>query len=124
MKGEQFSEEFKKINPQHTVPTLVDGDFVLWDSHAIATFLINKYGKDDSLYPADIYRRAKIDQRLHYESSILYSVGRNIVVSISFIYLYDLRQFTVYFLYFLGENRLSGCNGSPRRFEEKVTPCV
>lgn len=34
-KGEQFSPEFKKLNPLCFVPVLVDGDIVVSDSFAI-----------------------------------------------------------------------------------------
>ncbi|XP_072388086.1 glutathione S-transferase 1-like [Diabrotica undecimpunctata] len=71
-KREQFTEEFLKINPQHTVPTLVDGDFAVWDSHAIAGYLATVYSKDDNLYPKDPKKRALVDQRLFFDCGTLY----------------------------------------------------
>lgn len=72
------------MNPQHTVPTLDDNGNYLSDSHAIATYLIGKYGKSDDhpLYPKDIYTRARIDQRLHFESGILFRSLINVIRSI------------------------------------------
>lgn len=49
-----------------------DNGKIVCDSHAIATYLVGKYGKDDSLYPTDLYKRARVDQRLHFDSSVLY----------------------------------------------------
>lgn len=70
--GEHMTPEYLKLNPQHTVPTLDDDGFVVWDSHAIGTYLVQKYGHDDSLYPKDLQKRAVVDQRLHFDSGILF----------------------------------------------------
>lgn len=64
------------MNPQHTVPTLDDNGQILWESHAICTYLIDKYGKDDTLFPKNLYIRGKINQRLHFNSSILFTKAR------------------------------------------------
>lgn len=75
---EQLNPEFLKLNPQHTIPTMDDNGFILWDSHAIMTYLVTKYGKDDSLYPKDPQKRAIVDQRLHFEGGSLFSVLKTV----------------------------------------------
>ena len=49
-KGENRTEEYLKLNIQHSIPTIVDGKTVLNESRAAAAYLVNKYGKDDKLY--------------------------------------------------------------------------
>ncbi|XP_016984862.1 glutathione S-transferase 1-1 [Drosophila rhopaloa] len=72
---EHLKPEFLKINPLHTVPALDDNGFYLSDSHAINSYLVSKYGKNDSLYPKELKKRAIVDQRLHYDSSVITSTG-------------------------------------------------
>ncbi|KAH8290449.1 hypothetical protein KR054_003130 [Drosophila jambulina] len=77
--GEHLTEEFLKKNPQHTVPVLEDNGTAIWDSHAIATYLVDKYGNSDELYPKDLIRRAMIDQRLFFDASVIYASLVNLV---------------------------------------------
>ncbi|XP_017079169.1 glutathione S-transferase 1-like [Drosophila eugracilis] len=72
---ENLSKEFLQKNPQHTVPTLEDDGHFIWDSHAIIAYLVSKYGKTDSLYPKDLLQRAVVDQRLHFESGVIFANG-------------------------------------------------
>jgi glutathione S-transferase len=41
-------------------------------SHAILGYLVNQYGKNDSLYPKDPKKRALVDQRLHFDTGVLF----------------------------------------------------
>ncbi|KAK5642244.1 hypothetical protein RI129_008411 [Pyrocoelia pectoralis] len=79
--GEQFKPEYLKINPLHTVPCLDDNGNIICDSHAIVTYLANKYAKDDSLYPTDAYKRALVDQKLAFDLGTLVPLVKLINVS-------------------------------------------
>ncbi|XP_060654263.1 glutathione S-transferase 1-like [Drosophila nasuta] len=70
---QQMSEEYLKKNPQHTIPMLEDDGACIWDSHAIMCYLVSKYGKDDSLYPNDLLKRAIVNQRLYFESGVVFA---------------------------------------------------
>ncbi|CAH0596446.1 unnamed protein product [Chrysodeixis includens] len=83
LKGrDHFTDQYLNLNPQHTIPTLVDGNFVIWDSHAITTYLLNQYAVDDALYPKDPKKRAIIDQRLHFNNAILFTALRETMVPV------------------------------------------
>lgn len=72
LEKEHLKPEFVKINPQHTIPTLVDNGFVIWESRAILVYLIEKYAKNDALYPKDPQGRALVNQRLYFDLGTLY----------------------------------------------------
>jgi glutathione S-transferase len=67
-----LTPEFKAINPSSTVPALIDGDLNLFDSSAIAMYLVDKYAKDDSLYPKDLKLRAKANEKLMYVATYVF----------------------------------------------------
>ncbi|XP_075166896.1 glutathione S-transferase 1-like [Haematobia irritans] len=86
LENENYKEEYLKKNPQHTVPTLEDDGHIIWDSHAIMAYLVSKYGNDDdSLYPKDLIKRSVVDQRLHFETGVMFQNGlRNITFPLLF----------------------------------------
>jgi len=56
-KGDQFAAEYRALNPQMVVPTLIDGDAKLFQSLAILEYLDEKY-PHPPLLPADPESRA------------------------------------------------------------------
>lgn len=74
MIGEHLTPEFLKINPQHTIPTLVDNEFAIWESRAICVYLVEKYGKtyDPLFSKEDPKTKAVINQRLYFDMGTLF----------------------------------------------------
>jgi glutathione S-transferase len=62
--------QYRKLNPNMRIPTIEDGDFVLWESNSIMRYLAMKYG-GAAIYPADPARRASIDRWLDWQLSTL-----------------------------------------------------
>nr|AVR54966.1 glutathione-s-transferase epsilon class 13 [Sitophilus oryzae] len=76
---EQLAESYLKVNPTHTVPSLDDNGFIVWDSHAIIQYLVDKYGRNDDLYPKYFEQRTKVNQMLFFDTSILFpSLARSV----------------------------------------------
>ncbi|XP_054725707.1 glutathione S-transferase D1-like [Anastrepha obliqua] len=74
--GEHLKPEFLKFNPQHTIPTLVDNDFAVWESRAIMIYLVEQYAKTDSLYSKNPETRALINQRLYFDMNLYMEFGQ------------------------------------------------
>lgn len=67
MDGEQYGEEFGKINLIRKAPALRDGDFCLAESIAILLYLAEKFKTPDFWYPADFQQRARINEYLSWQ---------------------------------------------------------
>ena len=64
---ETQSPGYLAINPMARVPALVDGDFKLWESNAILTYLATMFPQTKAL-PTDPRGRADADRWLHWQS--------------------------------------------------------
>jgi glutathione S-transferase len=67
-RGEGRRPEYLALNPLGKVPTLVDGDLVLFESNAILVYLSEAHG-GFRLFSRDPRRRAEIARWLFFESS-------------------------------------------------------
>lgn len=64
------------INPNARVPTLVDGDYALWESNSIMRYLCLAYRPESPLYPEEPKRRAAVDRWLDWTLSTVQPVDR------------------------------------------------
>jgi glutathione S-transferase len=74
--GKNREPEYLAMNPNGRVPTLVDGDFVLWESNSVMRYLTLAYGKGSPIYPASPQARASVDRWLDWSLSTLQPVDR------------------------------------------------
>lgn len=58
------------MNPQHCIPTIIDGECTLWESRAILQYFANKYDSAGTLYPSDPALRARVDQKLYFDLNL------------------------------------------------------
>lgn len=73
-----MTPEYKALNPTSTVPVLIDGDTAIFESGAIAIYMVEKYAKDDALYPKDLLLRTKVNERLFYIGVYMFARGYQI----------------------------------------------
>ena len=66
--GEHMTADYLAINPNHQVPTLIDGDLKLHESTAILRYLCNRHALE-TWYPADHAVRAEVDQWMDWGQS-------------------------------------------------------
>jgi glutathione S-transferase len=65
--GDTRKPEFVALNPRHRVPTVVDGNFVVYESTAILEYLDERFDSGVKLYPGNAQDRFRV-RRLIRES--------------------------------------------------------
>lgn len=68
--GGTTDETYIRLNPNSTVPTLIDGDFVVWESNTILRYVAESSGAE-SFYPRDLKSRTICNQWLDWQNSAL-----------------------------------------------------
>jgi glutathione S-transferase len=63
--------QYRAMNPNSLVPVLVDGDFTLWESHAILRYLAETQPNGTRFWPDQPRPRALVNQWLDWTNTVL-----------------------------------------------------
>jgi len=74
--GKTQEPEYLAMNPNARIPTLVEGDFVLWESNSIMRYLCLAHGGGTPIYPVAPRARAAVDRWLDWTLSSVQPVDR------------------------------------------------
>ena len=74
--GKNNEPPYLAMNPNGRVPTLVEGDFVLWESNSVMRYLCMAPGQNSPIYPQAPKLRASVDRWLDWTLSTLQPVDR------------------------------------------------
>ena len=66
--------QYRALNPNSLIPTLQDGDLVLWESNVIVRYLCARYGAP-TLYPQDLARRFDAERWMDWQQTTFNSAG-------------------------------------------------
>lgn len=69
--GKTQTPEYLAMNPNAVVPTLIEDDFILWESNAILRYLAAGHASGTPLWPADLRARANIDRWMDWQQTTL-----------------------------------------------------
>jgi glutathione S-transferase len=66
--------EYRALNPNGVVPTLQDGELVLWESNVIVRYLCARYAPD-TLYPQDLAQRFDAERWMDWQQTTFNAPG-------------------------------------------------
>lgn len=78
--GKTRSQDYLALNPNGTVPTLIDREVVLWESNTILRYLADK--ATSPLYPVDRVRKAHVEKWLDWQLGTLSATFRPLYVGL------------------------------------------
>lgn len=74
--GKTGEADYLAMNPNARIPTLVEGDYALWESNSIMRYLCMAHGRGTPIYPEAPKKRAGVDRWLDWTLSMVQPVDR------------------------------------------------
>jgi glutathione S-transferase len=78
--GRTGSPEYRGMNPTGLVPTLIDGDYVLWESNVIVRYLATKYG-GEAIFPRALEARFNVERWMDWHATALWPAIRPVFIA-------------------------------------------
>jgi glutathione S-transferase len=69
--GGNDTPEYRAMNPNGVVPTIVEDDFILWESNAILRYLAAAHDAGHKFWPRDLRARADVDRWMDWQQTTL-----------------------------------------------------
>jgi glutathione S-transferase len=69
--GGTDTPEYRAMNPNGVVPTLVEDDFVLWESNVILRYLAASHEQGHRFWPRELHARANVDRWMDWQQTTL-----------------------------------------------------
>jgi len=69
--GGNRDPEYLKLNPNGLVPTVIDGDLVMWESNTICRYLCSTHPDGERLYPRDPAERTHVERWMDWQLSVI-----------------------------------------------------
>ncbi len=69
--GGTDTPEYRALNPNGVVPTLVEDEFVLWESNAVLRYLAAANAHGAAIWPDDVRARGSIDRWMDWQQTTL-----------------------------------------------------
>ncbi len=79
--GGNDTPEFLAMNPNRTVPVIIDDGLVLWESNTIIRYLAAKHGAG-TLFPTDLGTRALGDRWMDWQLSVVNEFMRTVFMGL------------------------------------------
>ena len=73
--------EYRELNPNGLVPTIEDGDFLLWESNVIVGYLADKAG-DGRLFPAATKTRFDAERWMDWQATVFWPALRPLFIQL------------------------------------------